>query len=124
MLRKTQLLIAFLAAPMAVFAEQAEWVVPEAQAKCILEHLGAYMQASAPVVVISVDDCPNTNPFAGALGGKSNFGGIGKIKSKPDTNGYDRHITYSSEELQCLTAEKVTFKQGKAFFPKSVSCGE
>ena len=124
MLRKTQLLIALSMAPLAVFAEQTEWVVLEDQANCILEHLSDYRQISAPVVVIAVEECPNTNPFAGSIAGKSNFGGIGKIKSQRDASGFDRHITYSAEELKCLTANKVTFKKGKAFFPKRVSCGE
>lgn len=124
MLRKTQFLIALLIVPTAVCAEQTEWVVSEEQANCILEHLSEYKRVSAPIVVISVDNCPITDPFAGSLGGKNNFGGIGKIKSQRDTSGFDRHITYSSQELQCLTADQVTFKQGKAFFPKNVSCGE
>ncbi|MBP0485209.1 hypothetical protein [Sagittula salina] len=114
-------LSAFAVTP--AIAEDDAWVVSAEQASCILEHSTAYTASGSPVIIIHVASCPNPDPFAGATGSKSNYGGVGKIRSTGNKTRLDDVITFTAEQFKCLTADGVRVEDGIAYIPKSSACG-
>ena len=98
------------------------WVIPKAQAKCILENRDQYLAQSGELILILVDQCPNVDMFAGAFDGQQNFGGIGDVQTGTDLGSFDQMITYTPEQLECLAAEMILSDGDLVRLPKFVSC--
>ena len=106
----------------AAHADDKFWVIPEAQAQCILENREQYLAQSGELILILVDQCPNTDMFAGAFDGQENFGGIGDVQTGSDLGSFDQMITYTPEQLKCLAAEMILSDGDLVRLPKFVSC--
>lgn len=103
-------------------ADDTFWVVPEAQAQCILENRDQYLTQDADLIMILVEQCPDIDIFAGALDGQENFGGIGDVKTGPNIGTIDTFISYTPEQLSCLASDMVVFDGEFARLPKFVKC--
>jgi len=105
-------------------AQSAEqWQVTEAQAICILQNLTTYADRSKRLVVIPVENCPETDLYANALSGKKNTGlATPRVKTGKKTSPFDKFITYTPQELECLRPEMVRVEDGRAYLPKKVPC--
>jgi hypothetical protein len=104
------------------YADDTFWVIPEAQAQCILENRDQYLAQSGELILILVDQCPNVDMFAGAFDGQENFGGIGDVQTGTDLGSFDQMITYTPEQLKCLASEMILSDGNLARLPKFVSC--
>lgn len=104
-------------------AQDDSWTISEEQAACIVEHATEYMNAGSPVIIIHVASCPDPNPFAGAGAGKSNYGGVGRIESTSDSGTLDEIITFTAEDFECLTIDRVRIEGRIAYLPKRDICG-
>ena len=103
--------------------DRSEWVLPEAAANCILENLDGYVATPSRIVLIVVDNCPDTNPFAGATDNKLNQSGIiSNVQTKSEAEGLAKFITYTKQQLQCLRAGRVRYEDGVAYLPKEPLC--
>lgn len=101
------------------------WTIEEKAAKCILENLESYRALNNRIIIISVQDCPNTDLFATAMTGKKNAGGLtANIKTRRKADEFDRFISYPKDVFDCLDATKVIFQKGKALFPKVPNCAQ
>jgi hypothetical protein len=99
------------------------WIISETQAICILSHAEDYRSTGAPVIIIHAASCPDTNPFAGAVSGKQNYGGVGKIKSTSEKGRFNDVITFTADDFNCLTMDQVRIEDGVAYLPKRDTCG-
>ena len=108
--------------PITAWADSSFWVVPEAQAQCILENRDQYLTQDADLIMILVEQCPDIDIFAGALDGQENFGGIGDVKTGPNIGTIDTFISYTPEQLSCLASDMVVFDGEFARLPKFVKC--
>jgi hypothetical protein len=100
------------------------WRVSEHQAACLIENKTAYLALESDVLIIDVGSCPDPSPFAGAMDGLSNFGGISEIQSRPSSAGLDSIITYTRQEIQCLDASEIVVENGTALLPRVVKCDD
>lgn len=99
------------------------WIISETQAVCIFKHAEDYKSTGSPVIIIHAASCPDTNPFAGAASGKLNYGGVGKIKSTSEKERFNDVITFTADDFNCLTMDKVRIEDGVAYLPKRDTCG-
>lgn len=100
------------------------WRVSEQKAACLIENKTAYLALESDVLIIDVDSCPDPSPFAGAMDGLSNFGGISEIQSRPSSGGLDSVITYTKQEIRCLDASEIVVENGTALLPRVVKCDD
>lgn len=116
--------IGFALLATAVYADDTFWVIPEAQAQCILENRDQYLAQPGDLILILVEQCPNVDLFAGALSGQENFGGIGDVQTGTGLGSFDEMISYTPVQLECLATEMIVFDGEFARLPKFVKCDD
>lgn len=100
-----------------------QWRITPDQANCILENLQSYAAQSQRLVVIAVENCPETDLFANALTGRKNTGlATPMIQTGRKTSRYDKFISYTLQQIGCLKPDMVEYRDGVALLPKNVPC--
>jgi len=114
--------------PLVSVSAAENWFVTPDQAACILEHKKDYLAQNLDVIVIPVENCPDTQLFADPLGGKQNMA-TPKIPTQgtssrvPQTGAdTDQVIMYTSRQLECLQSDMVVFEDDRAILPRAIEC--
>lgn len=119
-----------LAVPAQAAAQSDEseeyWRIPQDRAECILENLDAYIARPGAIALIAVEDCPNVDPFAGAMKGLKNQSGVmADINTEKTSQKTAKFLSYPKSELRCLKGVNLQVDgDGLVLLPKSVTCGE
>jgi len=108
---------------MPLDADSTSYVLPLDRAQCVFDNRSAYLAGNSDIVIIVVDQCPNTSLFAGASEGLQNYSGVSRIQTGVDGE-FDPVISYTRDDLRCLDIDDVRVEGDVAYLPRVVSCAD
>lgn len=117
----TTVISSLLVLPTLGLADRSVYKVPTERAKCILEHRDVYLASEADVLLIVVENCPDPSVFVGADRDLQNYGSVSNVQTGVGEQ-FDPVISYTSDELRCLTSDSIVFEGEIAFLPKTLKC--